>query len=121
MISPTPTFRLKTVQFGLGFLDNTTNPPLVTEIPITANKADITNVYIDTVPTFFYDTTLRQIKVRAEIPSGAAGIPPEGVSVNVACILDGEGNAVAMLAGQPTVVNSGRGYIVVGVIETDIN
>jgi hypothetical protein len=121
MISLTPTFRLKTVQFGYGFLDTSTSPPLVTDIPVTATKANITNVYIDNAPTFLYDATLRQIKIRTEIPAGAAGIPVNGANVNIACILDDKGNAVAMLAGQPAVVNSDRGYIVTGIIETDIN
>lgn len=121
MISSAPTFRLKSVQFGAGFLDNSTTPPTVSDIPFTATKADITNVYIDASPTFFYDSVLKQIKVRTEIPVGALGIPAGGATVNVACILDDKGGAVAMMAGQPTVVNSERGYVVTGIIETDLN
>lgn len=121
MISATPTFKLKSVQFGAGFLDTSVSPALVKEIPITAVKSDITNVYTDNSPTFFYDSTLKQVKVRTEIPVGAAGIPAGGANVNVACILDEQGNAVAMLAGQPTVVNTERGYVVTGIIETELN
>lgn len=121
MISASPSFRLKSVQFGYGFLDTSTTPALVTDIPLTATKADITNVYIDPAPSFFYDSTLKQVKIRTEIPAGAAGIPANGVNVNIACILDEQGQAVAMLAGQLTVVNSDRGYIVTGIIETDLN
>lgn len=121
MISSAPTFRLKSVQFGSGFLDTSVNPALVKDIPLTATKADITNVYIDNSPTFFYDATLKQVKVRTEIPAGAAGVPANGANVNVACVLDEQGLAVAMLAGQLTVVNADRGYIVTFIIETDLN
>lgn len=121
MISVAPSFRLKSVQFGSGFLDTTVTPALVKDIPLTATKADITNVYIDSSPTFFYDAILKQVKVRTEIPAGAAGIPAGGASVNVACILDEKGIAVAMLAGQLTVVNAERGYVVTGIIETNLN
>lgn len=120
-ISSAPFFRLKSVQFGYGFLDTATNPALVREIPLTAKKTDITNVYIDTSPTFLYDAVLNQIKVRTEIPAGAVGIPANGANVNAACILDERGIGVAMLVGQLTVVNSERGYILTGTIETNLN
>lgn len=120
-ISLAPFFRLKSVQFGYGFLDTSTDPALVTDVPITATKADITNVYIDRNPTFSYDPASRQIRIRSEIPTGAAGIPVNGANVNVACILDERDQGVAMMVGQLSVVNSARGYILMGTIEISSN
>ncbi|MGL5905110.1 MAG: hypothetical protein ACRCZA_00095 [Shewanella sp.] len=121
MISASPSFRLGAVLFGYGFVDDSVNPPLVDVIPITATKNDITAVYTDTSPTYFYNAQTHQINIRCEIPAGAAGIPANGANVNVACILDEQGQAVAMLAGQPSTVNKDRGYVVTGIIESNIN
>lgn len=120
-ISGAPTFKLGHIQFGYGFLDTTQNPAQVLPIPLTATKNDITNVYIDEHPVYTYDDTSYQIKIRTEIPAGITALPPEGANVNVACILDETGEAVAMLANQLIVVNQDRGYIVTGVIEANIN
>lgn len=120
-ISSAPFFRLKSVQFGYGFLDLSTNPALVQDVPITSKKTDITNVYVDNSPTFLYDAATNQIKIRTEIPAGAAGIPANGANVNAACVLDERGTGVAMLVGQLTVVNAERGYILTGTIETNLS
>lgn len=120
-ISSTPFFRLKSVQFGYGFLDTGTSPATVKDIPLTSVATDITNVYVDANPVFLYDAVTHQISLRTEIPAGAAGIPAGGVNVNAACVLDETGAAVAFLVGQLTVVNSSRGYVMTGVFETNIN
>ncbi|HDS1207881.1 TPA: hypothetical protein QDZ84_002908 [Shewanella algae] len=120
-ISQVPNFKLTSVQFGYGYLDTSTDPAKIKPIPLTATKADITNVYIDNRPSFTYDENTHQIKVRTEIPAGAETIPEAGANVNVACILDDMGEAVAMLVGQLTVVNRDRGYLVTGTIETNLN
>lgn len=120
-ISQNPSFKLASVQFGYGFLDTSTEPAQVKPVPLTATKADITNVYIDRRPLFTYDENTHQIKIRCEIPASDESIPESGVNVNVACVLDDTGEAVAMLVGQLTVVNRDRGYLVTGIIETDLN
>ena len=119
-ISPTPTFRFGSVQFGLGFLDGSTSPATVGDIPMDSTVSDITNVYTDVAPAYLYDEGTYQTRIRAEIPHGAAGIPAGGVDVNVACILDEAGEAIIMIASQLTVINSGRAYVVTAVIETNL-
>lgn len=120
-ISETPFFKLVSVRFGYGFLDVSTNPATVKYIPLTATVNDITNVYTDRTPTFTYDEVTNQIRIRAEIPAGGEGIPPEGVNVNACAILDETEEAVAFLVSQLIVVNSDRGYLVTGTIETNLN
>lgn len=121
MINDQPFFKLVAVQFGYGFLDTSVDPAQVADIPLDATKLDITNVYIDRNPSFTFNPETNQVLVRTEIPAGVAGIPANGVNVNACCVLDEEEEAVAFLVSQLSVVNSERGYLVTGTIETNLN
>lgn len=102
-ISPTPFFKIASVEWGYGFIEQVGGKDSVAEIP--TNSTGLDSVLHENVPDMTYVNNI--ISLRCVMP---AGVVPDGSSESISAIniKDAKGNSLAITAVLPIPVTKDR-------------